>query len=402
MINEYLFLTDENREELVEFKPEGIAVEISTIKNTSLWIAAYSLVSNSEESAKKLSDVHSYIMKYSPLTLSCESSEHFNKALFPLANEFERKLRKLLYLSASISNSEQAKKTINDLESKTLGVIFESLFVDHSFVVNTKKRVNAQDEFKGKGNYTKAEILQYLSNLSENNLWGSLFLNDSMPTFRTSYNEIFDYRNNVMHAHNIDKKTYARARRLFEKVNSEFDVEIGNHIGQVEETPREVKKDVNHSISAALATANLSRGLEVFADAIGNLHIDTPSLDALRYAQESAKQYSEMLKIDPALLNTLRDTQESARRLSEMVKPDPVTQRRLEEIKNILRTPEMEHIREMQRQISNALIPFAEIQDKINQLTSGLTELTLPEKWDENDITEDGTDDVGGLDNEST
>lgn len=58
MKNEYLFQSDVHRATVEACKPDGVAVEISGIDNTQLWVAAYSLANKNEESAKKLSDVH--------------------------------------------------------------------------------------------------------------------------------------------------------------------------------------------------------------------------------------------------------------------------------------------------------------------------------------------------------
>ncbi len=129
MINEYLFLSDESRIAIEGYKPNGVTVEISNIDNTQLWIAAFSVDGKNEDSAKKLSDIHMALKKYSPLVLSCESSEYYNRKLFPLVNELERKLRKLLYLAVSISDNAEAKKSIQRLEEKDFGEIFDLLFI---------------------------------------------------------------------------------------------------------------------------------------------------------------------------------------------------------------------------------------------------------------------------------
>ena len=50
--------------------------------------------------------------KYKPTVLTNECSAYFNKALYPIVNEFERKLRKLLYLASSLQSDEKSQKVI--------------------------------------------------------------------------------------------------------------------------------------------------------------------------------------------------------------------------------------------------------------------------------------------------
>ena len=272
MINEYLFLNDEHREVVEKYKPpNGIDADVSTIKDTPLWCVAYSLTSMNEDSASKLSDVHTYIMQYSPMTLTCESSEYYNKMLFPLVNEFERKLRKLLYLSASISENQKARDTIQNLENKTLGDIFKLLFIDDEFIRRVKTRVNGTNEFKDKGHYSKSLIQSYISNIEENTLWDSLFDGDCVATIKARFSDAFDYRNDVMHAHNIQKKQYGKARYLFEKINKELDCEIGKIIVQAADKLGEIKSGEKVSISSALeAMDSYSRLAEELEKAIAS------------------------------------------------------------------------------------------------------------------------------------
>mgnify|MGYP000887686395 FL=1 len=260
MINEYLFLSDEHRTTIEAYKPEGVAVEISSIVNTPLWFASFSLARKNEDSAKKLSEVHTTIMQYSPLVLSCESSEYYNRILFPLVNELERKLRKLLYLAASISDNDKAKENIKQLEEKDFGEIFDLLFIDQNFILDMKKRINAEakSEFNGKSKYSKDEIKSYLESLVEHTLWDTILSEKDVPTLRSRFRDVQTYRNDVMHAHNISKELFRKARYLFNKINKEPDSAIGKLIGVSEEKPTERKPEVNTAISSALAAVDLS------------------------------------------------------------------------------------------------------------------------------------------------
>jgi hypothetical protein len=199
------------------YKPNGVTVEISNIENTPLWVAVFSVNGKNEDSAQKLSDVHNALVEYSPLVLSCESSEYYNRMLFPLVNELERKLRKLLYLAVSISDNTEAKKSIQRLEEKDFGEIFDLLFIDMAFVTKLKTRVNAdaKSEFNGKSKYSKEEIQSYLDGLEEKLLWDVILGKDDVPTLRRRFRDVQTYRNDVMHAHNIGVRVFGKADYLF-------------------------------------------------------------------------------------------------------------------------------------------------------------------------------------------
>ena len=100
MIQEYLFTVDKHKAELESFVvPEKIHKEIMTIKNSSCWTLCLSIDSESKEAAKLLDSLNSRICdQFKPTVLSNGCSAYFTKSLYPIVNEFERKLRKLLYL----------------------------------------------------------------------------------------------------------------------------------------------------------------------------------------------------------------------------------------------------------------------------------------------------------------
>lgn len=78
---------------------------------------------------------------YRPTVLSNGCAAYYNKFLYPYFNEFERKLRKLLYLKSALSEDKRDSETIKDLESKDLGAIFALLFADPQFNQDVRERV---------------------------------------------------------------------------------------------------------------------------------------------------------------------------------------------------------------------------------------------------------------------
>ena len=246
--------------------------------------------------------MHSHIAQYDPITLSCESAEYFNRALYPLINAFERKLRKLLYLTSSISGDEDVAKSINNLEKNTLGKIFDLLFTDPDFPKKVKHRSNCQGEFNGRSVYSKSEIQEYIDGLGESVLWDTLFSSQSTLTLKSNYRSILDFRNKVMHAHNLDKHEFAKAKRLFGKVNKELDVEIENHLVQVENAPAQVNKRVNRSIAetiAALAEYALQpppKWIIDMQESIWKSAVLTPKFDDSSIIKQ-AEEYQQLLEL---------------------------------------------------------------------------------------------------------
>lgn len=249
MIQEYLFIDAKNRAAIEEYQPEKVAAEMHDIENTECWIATYSVPGENEEGANLLSKVNEYIISnYQPTVLSNGCAAYYNKVLFPFINEFERKLRKLLYLKSALNKGDEAAANIRDLESKDLGEIFTLLFADVQFVKDVKTIVNNKT-----WQFTRQELLSEIAKLSENTSWDKLIGVASVPALREEFVTVKDYRNDVMHAHDIDTKTFRASKKLFEKVNRQLDIEIGKIIGIAETPTEEIKnQDYNSTLSSAL------------------------------------------------------------------------------------------------------------------------------------------------------
>lgn len=286
MINEYLFSTDEYRDKIETYKPTDITVKITNIKNSALWVASYFINGDNEENAKKLSEVHSSIYKYSSSVLACGSAKYYNRILYPLANDLERKLRKLLYLTVSISSDKDAKEKISELEEKDFGTIFDILFIDQNFIIDLKKRVNADNksEFNGKSRYSKNEIQSYLDSLEEKTLWDDIVGKDNVPTLRNNFRDVNEYRNDIMHAHNINEESYEKAKALFKKINSELDEAVDKYIENLSEKTIGQKAEVATKISTAVTANNIS----LATDLLKNI---SPTI-----AQDFSLQTSALLK----------------------------------------------------------------------------------------------------------
>lgn len=250
MIQEYLFTSDQYKEDIEAVKfAEKVKKSLRRIENSTCWILVLEVKGESEDAAKLLDPINTQICeKYAPTVLTNECSGYFNKSLFPIINEFERKLRKLLYLASALQDDSDVHKVISNLEARELGKIFETLFADTAFVKNTRETINQKT-----WQFTKEEILEAIRNIDEHTLWDALLGPTCVKTLREHFGELRRYRNDVMHAHNINYTQYRAAKQMFMKTNKELDIAIDNLIGIRADNNSTVSIEFNSVLGKALA-----------------------------------------------------------------------------------------------------------------------------------------------------
>lgn len=291
MIQEYLFSDNSKRTEIEKYTPKDVDIEITNIKNSDCWIITYSIPHTDEAAAKKLSEINQYIINsFNPIVLSNESAAYFNKRLYPFANKFERKLRKLLYFKSALNPDDKASENIKDLEKKDLGEIFELLFTDIAFIKTVKSKINEKT-----WQFTKAELYDTINNIGEDTAWNRLIGEDAVPDLSSHYVALKTFRNDIMHAHNISYKTYQEAKKLIETVNKQLDIEIGKIIAVVEQPSQD--KHVSNYNTALNNVINNMRMAASFA----NLAQDVAAIQAnltpaLQQMQETLSQIPKVSK----------------------------------------------------------------------------------------------------------
>ena len=226
MILEYLFLDDTSFEKLKAFKynhkveSKGkvtreitAAISFNKSNETNHWIMRIELNGkNSRESAKHLSKINESIMQYKPIVLENESSAYFNQQLYPLVNFFERNLRRFLYLKTNLSKENITNQAIGDLEKMTFEQIYKLLFVDQNFC-------KAAQSYTKNNNYSRNELIAKLQQFKENTMWDAIVEPNVLLLIKEDFLILKDYRNDIMHAHNIDYETYKNALKLYTKAN---------------------------------------------------------------------------------------------------------------------------------------------------------------------------------------
>jgi hypothetical protein len=266
MLNEYIFISISvaNKMNIVNYAKDSDIIKenfqiIKTRSGHDILDVKFKIENkNDAECAKILSKIHDDMQSYDPLTLICESSAYYNKYLYPLANEFERKLRKLLYLATSMQDDDNSKNILQNLENMTLGEIFDTLFFDREFIEQVKKRV------KGKEKFSKHEMQEFIGNTNENTLWKKLFQDSAGSILLKMYIQIRDYRNDIMHAHNINRENFDDAKVLFNDINSDLDSAIELQLTSIAKGTDIVNSDFNVTLSEALKQTTSSDVIEHF------------------------------------------------------------------------------------------------------------------------------------------
>ena len=280
MKQEYLLVDERQIGDVKKFEVgDSITTDLIEIKDRKCWVWLLKCKGENEKVARELDRINKEICeKFNPTILINGCSAYFNKSLFPLINEFERKLRKLLYLASSLKENKDLNNDITNLESKDLGSIFDSLFADDAFSRNVKEKIN-----KMTWKFTRDEVLCEIRCLEENVLWDSWLGKNCAETLRKNFDSVREHRNHVMHAHNIDYAQFQSARKLFNDINKELDSVIGELLG--------IKDDDNRVMSTPDFYDRLATSMPSLSNLFSEEANDNGEIAALGIE-------SEMLDID--------------------------------------------------------------------------------------------------------
>ena len=301
MILEYLFLDNEYKEELESYsyrydvKNKGevtrrieAIVTMNEFSGTEHWTLKIEVNGNdSMESAKHLSKINDNIIKYNPIVLENESSAYFNRLLYPLVNYFERNLRKFLYLKSNLSPNQKTKQVIENLERLTFEQIYIKLFVDNRFC-------KAAHSYTEKTNYSRLELIEKLKSFDENTLWDTIVEPTILTLIKEDFLKMKDYRNDIMHAHNISYETYTSAKKIFSSANIQLLAEIENLL----KYPNDTEKS-NALVNALDSTLN-EETTNIFKQALENssnfIDILNMQKEKWKNTEESLRKWSEVIK----------------------------------------------------------------------------------------------------------
>lgn len=353
MILEYLFVESKDSNDFNWIDHKKVALKIDNIEDSDLWIATFSMPGRNLGSASMLSDVNKYILShFECTTLANEAAQYFNESLFPHINEFERDLRKLLYLTSNIADKVEGTENIKELEKMDLGAIFELIFADERYIKDARVAVNDRT-----WQFTKRELIESLSNIDENPLWNRILDYNMAPTLCSKFVLIKNYRNDVMHAHNIDFDDYKRAKTLFKSVNKELSEAIKNTLKIKTRPDISAHNNLNVSLNSILREAiNSAKFLPAFSvsevtEQLNEIAKSTDSSPTLAIAE----QLSEIAKSvksspTPAIVEQLNKIAKSVE-----FSPKPAIVEQLNEIaKSVKSSPKPAIVEQLNERVRSA------------------------------------------------
>lgn len=217
---EFLY-TDESYKEKISGIEIGGGVKFSQTNKSKLYIFTYEVKGENIDGAEVLSKIKSQVIKVVDkdkcYLLTDGASEYFNKQLYPLYNQFERYLRQVICLCAVKTGDKIAKEFALKLEKLDLGEIKVQLFTNVLFYEKVKKKLENNKISK----MSKQDFIKEIDAIPEYILWNRMF-KKNFTFIPDHFGELQNYRNDVMHAHNISFEEYKNSKKLVEYVNSEL------------------------------------------------------------------------------------------------------------------------------------------------------------------------------------
>lgn len=215
---EFLY-TNESYKEKISGIEIGGGVKFSRTNKSKLYIFTYEVKGENIDGAEVLSKIKSQVIKVVDkdkcYLLTDGASEYFNKQLYPLYNQFERYLRQVIAMAAVQDGKENTKMLARKLEVYDFGEIYIALFTSQGFWESFKS-------IKRDKPLTKKDLISKINAFEENRLWDEMFTS-YYPFLPDNFDKIREFRNDVMHAHNISFEKYIESKKLIEKAIIELD-----------------------------------------------------------------------------------------------------------------------------------------------------------------------------------
>lgn len=223
-------------------------------------------------------------------------STYYNKNLYPVFNLFETKLRKLLYLCNLTNTEKQQVEQINNIDQLDFGKLFEFLFTTESFNNECKIIINNRDH-----RYSKKELIAKLNLVKEETVWEILVGNSKLETLEENYLEIKNYRNDVMHSHNMPSEKYWKIKELMNGIIIKLDLLINkmfdiapDESGRVSKYSK-VGKLVNQKFKEYVESESYKNYQQQVMTLINELKLTTDS-DAMKNFFFFFKKFNDKLK----------------------------------------------------------------------------------------------------------
>ncbi|MBQ7327404.1 MAG: hypothetical protein IJX00_00355 [Clostridia bacterium] len=290
-----------NQKTLNGIRGEKILEKLSLLKKEvgDKYLIHVMTENNNETSASTLSKVDSFLKeKYKDNIKLIDDgySTYYNRNLYPVFNLFETKLRKLLYLCNLTNPEKQQADQINNIDQLDFGKLFEFLFTTENFNNECKMIINSKDH-----RYSKKELIDKLSLVKEETVWSKLVGISELETLQENYLEIKNYRNDVMHAHNMPSEKYWKIKEMMNGIqlklelliNKMFDIAPDQSV-QVSEYSK-IGKLVNQKFKEYVESESYKNYQQQVTTLVNELKLTTDS-DLLKNFFFFFKEYKDKLK----------------------------------------------------------------------------------------------------------
>lgn len=241
-----LLINQKIDENIKKFNIDGfVECEISKIKGLDNHIININLLKNTnqfiEYAFKVLGNIKEYLdsrdIQFYEIRNEC--SLYFQKILYPKLQNFECGLRKLLQIAMCDAEEvlDKAYKRLSDklsggkkqeivekygfINATDLSDIFEFLFVDKTILQPLKEKFSD----------TNWNLMNDVKDIKINSLWNCIFKQKYEGFELDKFcKDLYNIRNDVMHFHNIDFKSFKEYLKLINKLNKQLERQLDKNI----------------------------------------------------------------------------------------------------------------------------------------------------------------------------
>lgn len=198
--------------------------------------------------------------------LEDDASQLFAKRLFPRLAEYERELRRTLFLALDLGESDETdgNELLKIIERESLSRLGNKLFTDDRFVKAVKERACERRPF------SKEEITRLVESTEEKAPWDILFGGFDMGCVKRNFWPIVECRNAVMHHRTIKGDKYDDTlRRLRNSTNAllAYSSRVCEETGSSEDRERRAER-ASWSMMEGIRTEKLSESLAAISEIV--------------------------------------------------------------------------------------------------------------------------------------
>lgn len=198
--------------------------------------------------------------------LEDDASQLFAKRLFPSLAEYERELRRTLFLALDLGETDETdgNELLKIIERESLSRLGNKLFTDDRFVKAVKERAGERRPF------SKEEITRLVESTEEKAPWDILFGGFDMGCVKRNFWPIVECRNAVMHHRTIKGDEYDNAlHRLRNSTNAllAYSSRVCEEKGSSKDRERRAER-ASWSMMEGIRTEKLSESLAVISEIV--------------------------------------------------------------------------------------------------------------------------------------